>query len=487
MSDNYDNRRNELCDRFRRSLTDGSSSQYFDEDDLIEIFDYAGDLNDDYLRFEVLLCGARYYPDSVALSQRRALLYSYFGSDITAKYLEDNNNRQGVLWDITRIRNTNPMGDDAIASLDKLLDKYDEFDDEEIIQLVDLASSLGQIDWLRYRLDSLRAHVTYLPTLLYEIAVMLEIETRYGEAIDLLEELTNIEPYNEQYWFMLAQEYDFNDNPAGALQALDLALAILPEDKAMRFYHARLLSRNHADKQRAIKSLEKLVEDFPDDIDICRFLAALLIEAGGDDNYENARHKAANLLSRCFKLNPGNRKLASDMLIVDADDPETIIMQVDKNHSPADINEWISWASELQDLGAYDKAIAILLYCEHKIGKTDTAVNEDLIVNYFMLRDFKAVCRRFDTHAVGQSSATTEKAALLFAIYAISLTKTGHIETAAEFCELILKMIAENGSGDIDHALTNLGTGLVLTDIIERAKSQRHTDWDKYDPLGVWQ
>ena len=50
MSDNNNDRRIELCSRFRQSLSDGSSTQYFDEDDLIEIFDYAGDLNDDYLR-----------------------------------------------------------------------------------------------------------------------------------------------------------------------------------------------------------------------------------------------------------------------------------------------------------------------------------------------------------------------------------------------------------------------------------------------------
>lgn len=486
MSDNTENRRNELCDRFRQSLTDGSSSQYFDEDDLIEIFDYAGDLNDDYLRFEVLLCGARYYPESVALRQRRALLYSYFGNDITTKYLEDNTNRQGALWDITRIRNASPMGDDAIRSLDKLLSDYDEFDDEEVIQLVDLASSLGQNDWLLSRLDKLRAHVSYLPTLLYEIAVMLEIEARYAEAIDLLEELTNIEPYNEQYWFMLAQEYDFNDNTSGALQALDLALAILPDDKAMRFYHARLLSRNKADTQRAVDALEKLSADFPDDIDINRFLAALYIETGGDKGYDEAREKAAETLRQCFRLNPGDRKLASDMLVVEADDPQSIIDKVNAFHAPADISEWVIWASELQELGAYDKAIAVLLYCENKNGKTDTTVNENLIINYFMLQDFEAVCRRFDTHAVGQSTATTEKAALLFAIYAISLVKTGHTKTATEFCELILKMIVETGSGDIDHALTNLGAGLILTDIIERTKSVNKTDWANYDPLGVW-
>ena len=205
MAEGTDDRREELCSRFRASLSDNGSDRYFDEDELIEIFDYAGDLNDDYIRFEVLLCGARLYPDSIPLKERRALLYSAFGEDLSEKYLEDNNSQQSALWDIARLRNSNPAGAEAVRQLELLLSHYDEFDDEEVIQLVDLASSLGQTDWLTDRLDALRVHVTYLPTLLFEIAVVLEMNGRYDEAIKLLEELTNIEPYNEQYWFMLAQ------------------------------------------------------------------------------------------------------------------------------------------------------------------------------------------------------------------------------------------------------------------------------------------
>ncbi len=486
MSDNNDDRRNELCTRFRESLTDGSASQYFDEDDLVEIFDYAGDLNDDYLRFEVLLCGARYYPDSVPLRERRALLYANFSDDMSTKYLEDNTGRNGVLWDIARLRNASPMGQDAVNSLENLLKSYSEFDDEEVIQFVDLASSLGQTDWLIERLDAIRSHVTYLPTLLFEIAVMLEMENRYDEAINLLEELTNLEPYNEQYWFMLAQEYDLNNNSEGALQALDLALAILPDDKAMRFYHARLLARDTTTQNRAIASLERLADDFPGDTDICRFLAALHIEADPDESADQGRINAARVLTRCFKLNPGDRKLATDMLAIEAIETNEIITSIECHQSPGDVSEWISWAEELQSLGAYDKAIAILLYCENKIGKKDVDINEALIVDYFMLEDFSAVCRRFESATIGSSNSTPDNAALLFTIYAISLVKTGRNEEALQFSSMILKLVVEDGPDDITYALRRIGTGVVLTDIIERIKSDKQTDWKSYDPLGLW-
>lgn len=485
MSDNNDDRRNELCERFRQSLKNGGAgSEYFDEDELIEVFDYAGDLNDDYLRFEALLCGARFYPDSVPLSERRALLYYSIGEDVSQKYLQDNATRNGALWDIARLRSASPMGADAVKALDRLLADYSEFDDEEVIQLVDLASTVGQTDWLLNRLDALRAHVTYLPTLLFEIAVMLEMERRYSDAIKLLEELTDLEPYNEQYWFMLAQEYDLDGNPAGALQALDLALAILPDDKAMRFYHARLLSRDEAGRADAIASLERLAADFPDDQEICRFLAALYVESTDDE--DKARTKAAAVLRKCFKLNPGDRKLASDLLAVDNVSSEEIITLVDRNQPPADVSEWIAWAGELEELGAFDKAIDILLYCERKIGKTDAAINESLVIDYFMQADFKEVCRRFESQTVGMSAATPDDAALIFVAYAISLAKTGREKEALHFSNMILKLIVEDGPDDITYALRRLGTGLVLTDIIKRCQSKKKTDWTDYDPLNAW-
>lgn len=487
MTDNTNDRRSELCSRFRQSLAgDNATSQYFDEEELVEIFDYAGDLNDDYLRMEALLCGARYYPDSEPLRQRRALLYYTFGDDLTDKYLEDNSNRHSPLWDIARIRAANPAGVEALAALDRMLSDYSEFDDEEIIQLVDLAASLGQTDWLMKRLKQLRKHVTYLPTLLYEIAVQLEIDQRYDDAINLLEQLTDLEPYNEQYWFMLAQEYDLNDNTAGALQALDLALAILPDDKAMRFYHARLLARDSATIHQAIDTIGRLVDEYPDDIDISRFLAAITIENAPDSESEQARQQAEKVLRVCYSHNRGNRKLASDLLAISTASPLEIIAEVDRTDPPADINGWVNWGSELEAVGAYDKAIAVLSYCEAKLGYKHPAINEALVIDYFMVKDFGAVCAAFESRTVGASNATPDVAALVFVIYAISLAKLGRKKEAVEFSNMILKMIVEDGPDDISYALRRLGIGIVLTDIVDRCSTRRRTDWDAYDPLGVW-
>ena len=218
--------------------------------------------------------------------------------------------------------------------------------------------------------------------------------------------------------------------------------------------------------------------------EICRFLAALYVESTDDE--DKARTKAAAVLRKCFKLNPGDRKLASDLLAVDNVSSEEIITLVDRNQPPADVSEWIAWAGELEELGAFDKAIDILLYCERKIGKTDAAINESLVIDYFMQADFKEVCRRFESQTVGMSAATPDDAALIFVAYAISLAKTGREKEALHFSNMILKLIVEDGPDDITYALRRLGTGLVLTDIIKRCQSKKKTDWTDYDPLNAW-
>ena len=75
MSYNDDNPRDELYRRFLKSLKEPASERFFDEDELVEVFDYAGDIANDYARYEALFIGARLYPDSQALAERRALLY----------------------------------------------------------------------------------------------------------------------------------------------------------------------------------------------------------------------------------------------------------------------------------------------------------------------------------------------------------------------------------------------------------------------------
>lgn len=72
MADDSEDDRKQLLDRFLAEIAQGSGNVFFDEDDLVEMYDYAADTNDDYARMELLLCASRLYPSSEALGERKA-------------------------------------------------------------------------------------------------------------------------------------------------------------------------------------------------------------------------------------------------------------------------------------------------------------------------------------------------------------------------------------------------------------------------------
>lgn len=75
--------RQELTDRFRHEIRDGHDRAFFTEGELVEIYDYANDNDDDYIMSEVLFHAASQYPHSEALTVRRAYNCYYAGMDGT--------------------------------------------------------------------------------------------------------------------------------------------------------------------------------------------------------------------------------------------------------------------------------------------------------------------------------------------------------------------------------------------------------------------
>ena len=78
MENPHDSRR-ALYERFyaivgRADNPQDADDAYFDEDDIIEIYDYANDMNDDFIKLEALFYGARMFPASEALRTRRDYL-----------------------------------------------------------------------------------------------------------------------------------------------------------------------------------------------------------------------------------------------------------------------------------------------------------------------------------------------------------------------------------------------------------------------------
>lgn len=103
-----DNNLEKLYNDFRASLSKPGSA-YFDEDDIIDIYDYAADNNDDFIRLEALMYAARMFPDSVEMADRRNYFYYYLGIDSGVESRLRNQRELSPLGRLLKIRMEGPQ------------------------------------------------------------------------------------------------------------------------------------------------------------------------------------------------------------------------------------------------------------------------------------------------------------------------------------------------------------------------------------------
>lgn len=230
MDPQSDKSSDELLQRFRQDLRRPIAERYYSEEELACIFDNAGDAGDDYLRMEALLLGARLYHDSDELLERRAIFYRLMPDRSFDDFLEDNPTVKAPLWQILKMSQFEGPRSEACAMLDSYIASHSLDTDEEVIQLIATARNLHVVDWVFDNIELLKSKVDYLATLYYEVAMEADIEGRNDLAIDMLEKLTEIEPYNAIYWTMLSQAYLRQERTEEASTAIDFALAIDPRN-----------------------------------------------------------------------------------------------------------------------------------------------------------------------------------------------------------------------------------------------------------------
>lgn len=278
------NPREDLYRSFLKSLKEPASERFFDEDELVEIFDYAGDLADDYARAEVLFCGARLYPDSIPLKERRALLYfdledaeKDLRDGSAAAYIADNSDHTSLLFDIVRLEANRPP--DAAAALDFLMAQYSTFSDEETIRFVDLAFDLDSYDWVIENIDRISKKVKYQPALLYEVLREAEERDDNTTVALLAEELIEAEPFAIAYWAMLfrAQARLFREEEAR--QTFDTARALGADNPAALLNLADTVYTSAPYLQHeALEMLEALKAEYPDEFAVVDCRCAILVQ-----------------------------------------------------------------------------------------------------------------------------------------------------------------------------------------------------------------
>ncbi|MDE6418111.1 MAG: tetratricopeptide repeat protein [Duncaniella sp.] len=228
---NPDDSRQSLYEEFLSEVVRaGNQEAYFDEQDLVEIFDYSSDMDNYIAKMEVLLYGARHYPDSQPLATRRAWFYSSFGEMDAAAELNERVSNGGVLNELLRLTAEGASDTPATRSrLDAMVDANDDFADEELIQLVDFCAEARMLDWVERNYERVKAKCSYPQTFIYEYANRCEEEMKYGRAVALFEELTMMEPFTVDFWERLAAAQYREGLYDAALSSAEYAMAISPQ------------------------------------------------------------------------------------------------------------------------------------------------------------------------------------------------------------------------------------------------------------------
>jgi tetratricopeptide (TPR) repeat protein len=470
---NSDNSRDELRERFRQELKRPLAERFYSEDELIAIFDSATDTYDDYIRAEVLFIGARLYPDSQKLLERRAIFYQDFTFEIYDNFVADHDDIPGTMGELLRLSVLKVPDDEFIVQIEKFLNNYNLDEDEDVIQFIRILHDRQLDNWIFDHLDLIKSKVSYLPTLYYEVAVIAEMSPRPDIAIHALEELTNQEPYNADYWTMLASVHITNEQLDEAKQDIEYALAINP--KHYEALKAKLHTISNDDVATFNETFDSLLAINPADAEVA-LSAIIYAEEHNDDSH------IASILAQVMPNCPDSCPIIAKAIVHDYPDLETVLNKFYSYGMGQNSDDWKNLADVAYAEGRAEAVATIFQVYQQKAGHPlghDFLLmrvlydmkHYDVAVNMFMNADETGTMRRI------------ENLYKCFALFIMSLLRMGNIDDAVEAGKNMIDLLSSNdmipGS-----AIEKYGMVSFLNDVLKRARSKKPTDWATYDPLG---
>lgn len=345
-------RLNELYTKFRHDLKHADiASLYYDEDDIIDIFDYAGDVHDDNVRLNAMMLGFKLFPDSTDMLKRQAIFLSDINDLSFGQFITDNNRRpiHDFMWEILRCKAFG-QASDITERLKTLLDNFVLEEDEEIIQFVGIAHKYGCEQWLSDNLDFIRSRCRYPDTLYYEIARSAESPEQMSFGVKLLEQLTDEDPFNTDYWGLMADIQSALGRYDDALSSLEYVKALDADDRDINSLQGYILLQLNRPED-AIAPLEKSHEANPDNEPAVRNLLQAYRLTGNTE-------KMKPIVKDFFESDPTDPEIFVEMMSLF---PENLEETLQRFHSsPSDHDE----QSTVQRVGQLCSA-----------GYTETALN----------------------------------------------------------------------------------------------------------------
>ncbi len=263
MADNsYDDEIALLYSEIVNRLRDGKPLDDIDEEELIDVYDYAYDMSDEFVTEEIMSFVLRRDSRCVAMLERKAMRYFQLndlqGASAVAGLLPDDSFIRRLLsvhvsWSEADWRDGYRRLFSGISQGG--LSEYDA------VCLIDFALGADDISHLSRIVPRIIPLMRDPAAFLADLGGTLVDNGRYAEAIEAFQELADIEPFNLSNWIQIADVSLNNlDDAEEAASALDYALALDPESLAALRLKGELLLHNGGDGEEIMAIADRLAE-----------------------------------------------------------------------------------------------------------------------------------------------------------------------------------------------------------------------------------
>lgn len=252
------------------------------------------------------------------------------------------------------------------------------------------------------------------------------------QATDILRKITIEQPKSEQAWALLSEAYLKQGDTANAVDLVLRGLSYLPNSKSLMLLKARAEATRAP--ALAVPTLETLMTNYPDDINIVLYLADMYVRA-------NQNKKAIDFLNAQIKISSDKniRKLniaLATAYFMNGDEAKAAEMFTSLyQHQPDDITPVLVHAKVLKDRRMWPELIEKVVTC-YKIHpenkKIFSVIIEDMVTNPDMAakktaEDILRAIIEIDPNCADALNAL-----------AVLLHTTGQPDTAAAFYEKVL-------------------------------------------------
>lgn len=298
-----------LYQSFSHAVVNGKDLSEFSKDDLLDIYDYTRGIPDDFLANEAVIAGLRRFPKSKDFIKRKALLFYDLGQEevcfTTLMSLPERMFVRAVASVRHEIEKFN-----ASPDLCKVLEEYKpgSVEDGDILFLSDIFEDIGRVDVLEQCAETI-SKISQFPTTIFRCLYNISIENgEAGKAEKYARRLTEIDPFNSSTWVDLGNFYLTKlENLAGAIEAVEYALAIDPENVPAKMIKAFALYE--ADPQKARQLTQEVLSKNPSDA------RALYVSACMDFNEKRESEAVDKIISSLAEFNSVQSRDAVDLML----------------------------------------------------------------------------------------------------------------------------------------------------------------------------